>query len=77
MSKLICAHVARLLREERQRQKLSMNALAERSGLSRQMVSYIEQGKRNPTLDTLLRLTSALGVPSEKLLQRARKAAAK
>jgi transcriptional regulator with XRE-family HTH domain len=77
MSKLICAHVARLLREERQRQKLSMNTLAERSGLSRQMVSYIEQGKRNPTLDTLLRLTPVLGVTLEKFLQQARKAAAR
>ena len=75
--KTLCSHVARLLREERQRQKLSMNVLAERSGLSRQMVSYIEQQERNPTLDTLLRLTAVLGVKLEDLLANARTAATK
>jgi transcriptional regulator with XRE-family HTH domain len=75
--KALCSHVARLLREERQRQELSMNVLAERAGLSRQMVSYIEQEERNPTLDTLLRLTAVLGVKLEDMLAHARKAAAK
>jgi transcriptional regulator with XRE-family HTH domain len=71
----ICSHIARLLREERQRNKLSMNALAERAGLSRQMVSYIEKEERNPTVDTLLRITEVLGVQLEQIIQRARKAA--
>ena len=73
--KAFCSHVARLLREERLRQELSMNVLAERAGLSRQMVSYIEQEERNPTLDTLLRLTSVLDVKLEDVLAKARKAA--
>lgn len=75
LRKVLCLHVARLLREERQRQDLSMNMLAERTGLSRQMVSYVEQGERNPTLDTLLRLTAALGVTLEAVVTQARKAA--
>ncbi len=54
-----------------------MNVLAERAGLSRQMVSYIEQEERNPTLDTLLRLTAVLGVRLEDLLAKARKTATK
>jgi transcriptional regulator with XRE-family HTH domain len=39
-----------------------MNALATRAGLSQQMVSYVEREMRNPTLDTVLRMTGALGV---------------
>lgn len=73
----ICANVAQLLREERQRQKLSMNLLAERAGLSRQMVSYVEQKQRKPTLDTLLRLSSILGVKIETVIAEARKAVTK
>ena len=73
----ICSHVARLLREERQRQNLSLNLLAERAGLSRQMVSYVEQEERNPTLDTLLRISTALGVKLEVVVTQARAAASK
>ena len=73
----ICSHVARLLREERQTRALSLNVLADRAGLSRQMVSYVEQQERNPTIDTLLRLTAAMDVNLEDLIARARVAASK
>lgn len=73
----ICSQVARLLREERQRQNLSLKTLAELAGLSRQMVSYVEQEERNPTLDTLLRISTALGVKLEELIKRARATASK
>lgn len=56
----VAAAVAAQLRRERERRKLSMNAVAELGGLSQQMVSYVERGLRNPTLDTLLRMTHAL-----------------
>ena len=71
----ICSNLARLLREERQRKNFSMNVLAARSGISRQMVSYIEQEERNPTVDTLLRITEVLGVELDELIRKARKAA--
>ena len=58
--KVIAAAVAAQLRKERERRKLSMNAVAELGGLSQQMVSYVERGLRNPTLDTLLRMTGAM-----------------
>jgi transcriptional regulator with XRE-family HTH domain len=48
-----------------------MTQVAERSGLSRQMISYIEQGMRNPTLDTLLRITIALNIDLSKLIKKA------
>lgn len=52
-----------------------MNALAQRSGLSQGMVSLVEHGLRNPTLDTLLRLAEALDVDLGDLLKQAKKAA--
>lgn len=70
----ICSHVARLLREERKRQNLSLNVLSKRAGLSRQMVSYVEKEERNPTLDTLLRLTRVLGIDLEEVIKQARRA---
>jgi ribosome-binding protein aMBF1 (putative translation factor) len=69
----ICSQVARLLREEREKQNLSLKALAERAGLSRQMVGYVEQEARNPTLETLLRLSDALGIKLHELIARASK----
>lgn len=72
----ICSEVARLLKEEREGKGISLNALAEKAGLSRQTISFIEQEERNPTLETLLRLTKALGVDLEKIIARARKQAA-
>ena len=73
----ICSEIARLLKEERLRQKLSLNALSSAAGLNRQTVSFIEQEQRTPTIDTLLRLTDALGVSLEDLIRKARKEAIK
>jgi len=39
---------------------MPMTQLAEKSGLSVAMISYVERGLRSPTLDTLLRMTQAL-----------------
>ncbi len=60
-----------MLREERRAKGVSLTALAERAGLSRQMVSYVERGLRVPTLDTLLRITDALELDPAALLKRA------
>jgi transcriptional regulator with XRE-family HTH domain len=46
----IAANVIRLLREEREKRGLSMNVVAQRSGLSHSIVSLIERDLRNPTL---------------------------
>lgn len=72
----IASEVARIIRQERIGRGLSLNGLAERAGLSRQMVSYVEQEERNPSLDTLLRIADVLETPLDTLIQRARLAAA-
>jgi transcriptional regulator with XRE-family HTH domain len=71
----ICSEIARSLKEERIRQKLSLNLLSSRAGLSRQTVSFIEQEQRTPTVDTLLRLTEVLGIKLEDMIRKARKRA--
>lgn len=69
----ICSHVVRILKEERERQKFSMTRLAEKAGLSQSMVSLVERDLRNPTLDTLLRISEALDIDFTKVIQRAAK----
>jgi len=60
-----------MLREERVLQKLSINEVATRSGLSHAMVSRVEKRQRLPTIDTLLSITGAMGVVLSKLLRKA------
>jgi len=71
----ISSHVARIVREERERQNISMVRLAEMSGLSQGMISLIEHEQRNPSLDTLLRITEALQVELSTVLSRAEQSA--
>jgi len=73
----ISSQVACLLKEEREKRGLSLNVLAQKAGVSRQTVSYVEQEVQNPTLDTLLRITAVLEVDLEKIIAKARKAATK
>ena len=71
----VCAEAAHLLAEERTRAGLSMSAVAERAGLSQQMVSYVEREIRNPTLMTLVRMADALEVNLADLIREAEKRA--
>jgi transcriptional regulator with XRE-family HTH domain len=63
--------VAQILRQERETRGLSMNMVAERAGLSQQMVSYVERGMRNPTLETLLRMAAAMDIDFAQVMRRA------
>jgi transcriptional regulator with XRE-family HTH domain len=51
------------LRSLRHERKLSLRALAERSGLSINAISQIERGENSPTVSSLHRLATAFGVP--------------
>ena len=73
---LITAEVARLLREARERKDLSMTRLAAKAGLSLSIISFLERGLRNPTLETLLRVTEVLDIDLSKVLEKAEKRAA-
>lgn len=69
----VCAGVSIIVKRERLAQKLSLTRLAEKAGLSRQMVSYVERGLRVPGLDTLLRICKVLGLDAADVLRRAEK----
>ncbi|UWQ37428.1 XRE family transcriptional regulator [Leisingera aquaemixtae] len=59
------------LKEARRAQGLSLEAVANLSGVSRSMVSQIERGESSPTIATLWNLTRALQVDFAGLLEAA------
>ncbi|HVU28491.1 MAG TPA: helix-turn-helix transcriptional regulator [Verrucomicrobiae bacterium] len=58
----IRAEIICRLREERLRRKLSNYAIAQNSGVSESMLSLVERGLRNPTMELLLRIADGIGV---------------
>ena len=58
MRKLVGENTARIRREK----GLTQETLAEKSGLSQQYISGLENGLRNPTIVTLFELATALGL---------------
>ena len=69
----LCVKVIALLQEERMRRKLSKYFVAQESGLSPQMIAYVERGIRNPTLETVLKMSEAMKVDLAKIITQARK----
>jgi transcriptional regulator with XRE-family HTH domain len=67
----VCETLAEVIRERREACGLSLNRLAELTRLSRTMLSFIETHARIPTIDTIARISRALGVPVSKLLAEA------
>ncbi|MEM9319271.1 MAG: XRE family transcriptional regulator [Pseudomonadota bacterium] len=57
------------LKEARKSQGLSLDAIANLSGVSRSMVSQIERGESSPTIATLWNLTRALNVDFAGLME--------
>lgn len=68
MANRIAATLARELRGERGRQRLTQAQLAERSGVSYRAVVRLENAQRSATAEQLLALADALGVPATALL---------
>jgi transcriptional regulator with XRE-family HTH domain len=60
--------LAERVRAERTRQRLSLDALAERSGVSRSMLSAVERGEKTPTVLVLHRIAVGLGSSVARLL---------
>ena len=58
----VAAAVARNLADSRRRRGLSLEQLAQRSGVSKGMLVQIEQGRTNPSIATLCRVANALGI---------------
>ena len=54
--------VCKKLKSEREKANLSQMELALESGVSQNMITYIENGKRTPTVTTVLKLCNAIGI---------------
>jgi XRE family transcriptional regulator, regulator of sulfur utilization len=64
----LARHVAESLRHHRKTQQLSLDDLAQRSGVSRAALSQIEGARTNPTLAVLWKIAVGLGMPFQQLL---------
>ena len=63
----VCDAMAAVIRQRRERAGLSLSQLAERTRLSRQMLSFVESGERIPTIDTAARISRALDMRLSRL----------
>ena len=57
------------VRFAREQLGLTMQMLADRAGLSQPYISEIENGNKNPSAKTIMKLAAALNVPGEFLLR--------
>jgi transcriptional regulator with XRE-family HTH domain len=65
----ISAAVARTMQALRAERGWSLDQLAARAGVSKGVLVAIEQGRSNPSLGTLARLSDAFGLPVTKLVE--------
>lgn len=65
MRKLVGSNTARIRKEK----GLTQEQLAERTGISQQYISGLENGRRNPTIVTIFEISSALGVEHMELVK--------
>lgn len=70
-SETIGAIVLRLLREARQRRRMTMEELADRAGVHRTYIGLLERGERQPTIDVAVRLADALNVRLSNVIEQA------
>lgn len=62
-------NIIKALINERKKQGLSHEKLANLAGLHRTAISHIENGRRNPTLITCLKICFALGISLGNVIQ--------
>ena len=60
LMEFVRTELAAFLRQLRLAQGFSLNGLARRAGLSRQMLSKVETRRRRPTFETVLQLALAM-----------------
>tara|TARA_R110001592_G_scaffold293936_1_gene563656 strand:- start:440 stop:664 length:225 start_codon:yes stop_codon:yes gene_type:complete len=68
-NKEIIVKVGKKVELEREKKGLSREKFADEVGLSRMQVYRIEEGKSNPTLDTLLEICRVLDIKITELLE--------
>jgi len=56
-------YIGKVINATRKKQGLTISDIAEQSGISRGMLSKIENGQVSPSLDSLLKISTSLGIP--------------
>ncbi len=56
--------LGRVLRTHRESAGLSQEEVAAKAGITREYVSHIENNRSSPTVDVLMRICKAIGVPA-------------
>ena len=69
----IIHRLSEILKGERESKSISKNELSQRSGLSRAAIRTIENGEKQPSIYSLLKITNGLEVSLLKLLRLASK----
>jgi DNA-binding XRE family transcriptional regulator len=72
-SERLAKNVIAELEKARKEKRVSHEKLAEMTGLSRAAISFIESGKRNPTLVTCLKIAKALDLDLGDIITHRRK----
>ncbi|WP_280448393.1 helix-turn-helix domain-containing protein [Nocardia brasiliensis] len=73
LARLIDAAIGDELRAQRQHLKLSRAALEKLSGVSASTIQRVEEGRRSPDSQQLVKLTAALGTTMREFVNRALK----
>jgi transcriptional regulator with XRE-family HTH domain len=69
MNKSILEKFGQKVREERLKQRLSQEELADKAGVHRTYIGMIERAEKNITLLNIEKISKALGVSISKLLE--------
>lgn len=70
------AEIIRLLREERLRRRLSNYAVSQASGVSESMLSLVDRGLRNPSMELVLRMADGIKADLPAIITKAQTTAA-
>lgn len=65
----LSAAIGAKVRAERQAREWTLDQLAKATGVSRRMIINVEQGAANPSVTTLLRISDALGIALQALVE--------
>lgn len=68
MSNNLLKKIGTKLKFERMKKGLSQNELGKKAKISSNLVSLIERGKSNPTVETIAALSKALDISIEELI---------
>jgi transcriptional regulator with XRE-family HTH domain len=63
--------LAKVIREERKQRGHTQTAFALHAGLAPSYYGHIERGEMNPTVDTIMKMTTGLGMSASELFTRA------